>query len=255
MNPPMNPPMTRGTILVAGATGQTGGPFVEQLLAQGHRVRVIVRARHRLPTAVLDHPELTIIEASILDLSDARLREIVAGCDAVVSCLGHVISVRGIFGAPRKLCTEATRRLCEAIESNRPTTPTKFVLMNTVGVSNPSLEEQRTQVDRAVGTCLRGFIPPHSDNEDAAAHLHATVGERNEYIEWCSVRPDSLINAEVSSYDVVESPVTGIFSGRPTSRANVAHFMTRLIGDDAVWARWRYRMPVLMNQQAALVPG
>ena len=226
---------------------------MEQLLAQGNSVRVIVRARHRLPTAVLDHPDLTIIEASILDLSDARLREIVAGCDAIVSCLGHVISVRGIFGAPRKLCTEATRRLCEAIESNRPATPTKFVLMNTVGVSNPSLEERRTLLDRVVVTCLRWFIPPHSDNEDAAAHLHATVGERSQYIEWCSVRPDSLINAAVSSYDVVESPVTGIFSGRPTSRANVAHFMARLIGDDTVWARWRYRMPVIMNEQAALV--
>ncbi|MGB1700501.1 MAG: NAD(P)-dependent oxidoreductase, partial [Nannocystaceae bacterium] len=250
--PTSRPQHQANTILVAGATGQTGGPLVEQLLAQGNSVRVIVRARHRLPTAVLDHPDLTIIEASILDLSDAQLREIVEGCDAIVSCLGHVISVRGIFGAPRKLCTEATRRLCEAIESNRPATPTKFVLMNTVGVSNPALEERRTLLDRTVVTCLRWFIPPHSDNEDAAAHLHATVGERSEYIEWCSVRPDSLINAEVSSYDVVESPVTGIFSGRPTSRANVAHFMTQLIGDDDVWARWRFKMPVIMNEQGAL---
>ena len=125
--------------------------------------------------------------------------------------------------------------------------------MSAVGVSNPSLEERRTLLDRVVVTCLRWFIPPHSDNEDAAAHLHATVGDRSQYIEWCSVRPDSLINAAVSSYDVVESPVTGIFSGRPTSRANVAHFMARLIGDDTVWARWRYRMPVIMNEQAALV--
>ena len=66
------------------------------------------------------------------------------------------------------------------------------------------------------------------------------------------MRPDSLICDDVSSYDVVESPVTGIFSGRPTSRANVAHFMTRLIGDDDVWARWRFKMPVIMNEQAAL---
>ena len=243
------------TILVAGATGKTGGPLVEQLLAQGHTVRAIVRSRHRLPAAVQDHPALVVIEASILDLTDGQLEEIVEGCDAVVSCLGHVLTLRGVFGAPRKLCTEATRRLCDAIESHRPATPTRFVLMNTVGVSNPALSESRTLLDRAVVTCLRWLVPPHSDNEDAAAHLHSHVGERSEFIEWCSVRPDSLICDDVSAYDVVESPVTGLFSGRPTSRANVAHFMTRLIGDDDVWARWRFKMPVIMNEQAALPPA
>ncbi|MBT6490821.1 MAG: NAD(P)H-binding protein, partial [Deltaproteobacteria bacterium] len=58
------------TILVAGATGKTGGPLVEQALAQGHQVRVIVRCRSRLPASVLEHPNLKMIEASILELTD-----------------------------------------------------------------------------------------------------------------------------------------------------------------------------------------
>ena len=33
------------TVLVAGATGNTGRPLVEQSLALGHTVRVIVRSR------------------------------------------------------------------------------------------------------------------------------------------------------------------------------------------------------------------
>ena len=105
------------TVLVAGASGKTGRLLVEQLLALGHTVRVIVRASHRFPKAVLDHPNITVVEASILDLSDEQMAELVKGCDAVVSCLGRVVSFQGIFGEPKKLCSDATRRLCNAIEA------------------------------------------------------------------------------------------------------------------------------------------
>ena len=75
------------------------------------------------------------------------------------------------------------------------------------------------------------------------------MGKENKYLEWCIVRPDSLINADVSQYDIIESPVTGIFSGSPTTRENVAHFMTKLIGDNALWSAWKFKMPVIMNAQ------
>lgn len=235
------------TILVAGATGKTGGPLVQQALAQGHDVRVIVRCRTRLPAAVLEHPKLTILEASILELSDGQLADSVKGCDAVVSCLGHVISFRGIFGAPRKLCTEAAQRLCQAIEANKPASPVRFILMNTVGVANSEQGERRTWSEKGVLTLLRWCIPPHVDNELAAQHLQGTVGSSNDYVQWCSVRPDTLIDDKVSSYDVVASPVTGLFSGRPTTRANVAHFMLQLVDNDDLWGTWKYKMPVIMN--------
>ena len=125
------------TLLIAGATGNTGRPLVEQSLALGHTVRVIVRSRHRLPAAVLAHPNIAVIEASILDLSDQQLSDAAKGGDAVVSCLGHVLSFKGIFGAPRKLCTDATRRLCAAIESNHPTSPAKFIFDEHCGCSEP----------------------------------------------------------------------------------------------------------------------
>ena len=237
------------TILVAGATGNTGRPLVEQLLGLGHTVRVIVRASHRLPTEILKHPNITVLEASILDLADEQMVDFVNGCDAVISCLGHTMSFKGIFGEPKKLCTDAARNLCNAIEANQPTSPTKFILMSTVGVPNPDLREQRTWFERAVLTLLRWLIPPHKDNETALEYLHTAVGRENKYLEWCSVRPDSLINADVSQYDITESPVTGIFSGRPTTRANVAHLMTKLVGDNALWSAWKFKMPVIMNAQ------
>ena len=205
------------TILVVGATGKTGRLVVEQLLAKSHLVRVVVRVSHRLPAEVLENPNTTVIEASVLDLTDQEMAEQVKDCDAVVSCLGHVTDFKGMFGEPKKLCTDATRRLCDAIEKNGA--PIKFVLMNTVGVQNPDLDEKRTWFDRGLLTLLRHTLPPHRDNETASEHLHRNVGKENRHIEWCSVRPDSLIDAELSPYDINESPTTASSpAARPRDR-------------------------------------
>ena len=32
------------------------------------------------------------------------------------------------------------------------------------------------------------------------------MGRNNKHIEWCIVRPDTLINADVLPYDIKESP-------------------------------------------------
>lgn len=126
------------TILVAGATGMTGRCLVEQLLAKGHEVRAVVRSMDSISEGVGNHPNVTFIEASLLDMTDEEMAEQVKGCDAIVSCLGHNISFKGMYGAPRQLCTEATRRLCMGVERNRPENPVKFVLMNTVHPENCS---------------------------------------------------------------------------------------------------------------------
>lgn len=236
------------TILVVGASGMTGSSLVAQLLEGGHKVRVIVRSPQKFSSEILNNSNLSIIEAAILDLSDKQLQEQVKDCNAVVSCLGHVMDFKGIFGTPRKLCTDATRRLCNAIERNSPSEPMKFVLMNSVGVENPDCDQTRTLFDRVVLGLLHYTLPPHRDNETAAEYLRKEIGENNNLIEWCSVRPDTLINAEISPYEITQSPVTGIFSGRPTSRANVAHFMIALIESATLWSEWKFRMPVIMNE-------
>ena len=234
-------------VLVVGATGMTGRRLVEQLLGKSYKVRIIVRSTHKLPTDILGNPNTTTIEASVLDLTDEEVMEHVKDCDAVVSCLGHVMNFKGIFGEPKKLCTDATRNLCNSLEKYSLPKPTKFILMNTVGVQNPDLEEKRNWFERGLLTLLHHTLPPHRDNETAAEYLHKTVGKENKSIEWCCVRPDSLINAEVSPYDITESPTTGIINGRPTARSNVAHFMTDLIENEELWRTWKFRMPVIMN--------
>ena len=157
------------------------------------------------------------------------------------------MDLKGMFGEPKKLCTDATRRLCAAIENNGSPTPTRFILMNTVGVQNPDLNEKRTWFERGLLTLLRTTMPPHRDNETAPEHLHRSVGRENKHIERCSVRPDSLIDAELSPYDINASPTTGILTGCPTARSNVAHFMTELIENSELWKKWKFRIPVVMN--------
>ena len=234
-------------ILVVGATGMTGRRLVEQLLGKNYKVRIIVRSSHKLPADIVENPNTISIEASVLDLNDEEVMEHVKDCDAVVSCLGHVMNFKGIFGEPKKLCTDATRNLCNSLEKHSLPKPTKFILMNTVGVQNPDLEEKRNWFERGLLTLLHHTLPPHRDNETAAEYLHKIVGKENKSIEWCCVRPDSLINAEVSPYDISESPTTGILSGHPTARSNVAHFMTDLIENEELWNTWKFRMPVIMN--------
>lgn len=227
----------------------TGKALVARLLAKDHAVRVVVRSPQKFSAAILENPNITVVSANILDLEAEALSEQVKGCDAVVSCLGHTVDVKGMFGQPRRLCTEAVSRLCGAIEQDEPTTPVKFILMNTVGVKNSDLNEQRSLMDRGVLTVLHHALPPHRDNETAAEHLFLNVGKNSAHIEWCVVRPDSLIDDQVSAYEITESPTTGIFTGRPTSRENVAHFMIDLISNEEVWNEWRFRAPVIMNAQ------
>lgn len=236
------------TLLVVGATGMTGMPLVEQLLANNHQVRIIVRSTEKFSANVLAHKNLMIFEHSVLDINEHNMATYVQGCDAVVSCLGHVLSFNGMFGEPKRLCTDALQRLCAAIEANREAQSTKVILMNTVGVKNSESDVPRSGYERALLGLLSFSIPPQRDNETAAAFLQQKVGKNNQYLEWSIVRPDTLINADLSLYDVQAAPTTGIFSGRPTTRANVAHFMVQLIEDDELWQQWKFNMPVIMNR-------
>ena len=69
------------------------------------------------------------------------MNEHINDCQAIVSCLGHNLTWKGIYGQPRKLVTDATRKLCDAIKANNPKQPVKFILMNTTGNSNRDLNE------------------------------------------------------------------------------------------------------------------
>lgn len=238
------------TVLVVGASGATGSQLVEQLLIEKHSVKVIVRSPEKLPESWTTNDDLQIISASLLELSDTEMISIVSNCDAVASCLGHNLTLKGIYGQPRKLVTDAMRRLCDSIKSNNPKNPIKFILMNTTGNRNRDLNEPISFAQKCVIGLLRLLLPPHVDNEKAADYLRTQIGKNNNAIEWVAVRPDGLINEEeVTDYEIHTSPTrSAIFSAGKVSRINVAHFMASLITDNNLWRKWKGQMPVVYSK-------
>lgn len=105
------------TTLVVGASGATGCLLVEQLLERGQRGKVVVRSMDGLSKKIMSHKNLSIIHASILDLSDTEMTQHVKRlrCSGIMSRPN--LAFKGVFGSPRRLMTEATRRLCKAKQS------------------------------------------------------------------------------------------------------------------------------------------
>lgn len=240
------------TVLVVGASGATGSKLVEQLLIVAQKVKVIVRSPEKLPESWKNNPNIQIISASILDLKESELIEYTKGCDVVISCLGHNLTFKGIYGQPLKLVTDATSRLCDAIKFNNSKNPVKFILMNTTGNRNRDINESISFAQKLVIGLLRLILPPHVDNEKAADYLRTQIGQNNNFVEWVVVRPDGLINNdEVSDYEIYPSPIrSAIFNSGQTSRINVGHFMTSLVINENLWQKWKGQMPVIYNKSS-----
>lgn len=238
------------TVLVLGASGATGRHLVNQLLLKENKVKIIVRSKGNLPESWKENNSLEIITASILELSDKEMMNYTTECDAIASCLGHNLTLKGIYGQPRKLVTDATKRLCNAIKSLQPKRPVKYVLMNTSGNSNRDLNEPISFAQKCVIGLLRLLLPPHADNEQAADYLRTQIGQNDRHIEWVAVRPDDLINEdEVTEYETYPSPIrSAIFNAGKISRINVGHFMSKLINDNNLWNKWKGQMPVIYSR-------
>jgi len=235
-------------VLVVGASGATGKLLVQQLLQQEINVVAIVRATSTL--TIDTQPNLDLISANISDMPEDDLATCLEGCDAVLSCLGHNLTFKGIFGKPRLLVTNTIEKISRVLESINADKKVKIVLMNTTGNSNRDIPEQPPLSQRCVISLLRLLLPPHIDNEKAADFLRLHVGQTHKNIEWVAVRPDGLTDeGSVTEYDIYPSPTRNpIFDAGQTSRINVANFMTNLVINLELWDTWKGKMPVIYNQ-------
>lgn len=242
----------QSTILVLGGTGRTGRRVLSQFLARGVKVRAIVRSADRLPAEITSHPGLQVTEADLLGLSDEALQRHIEGCQAVVSCLGHTVSFRGAYGSPRDLVAQAVRRIARAAKALRASPPLRLVLMSSVSVNAPSgADGRRGSFERAVVWAMRAAMPPARDNQRAADFLCYEVGPAHPHLEWVIVRPDTLIEGEVSPYAVHHGRVASLLHPDDSTMSNVAHFMCELACEPRPWEEWKGRLPVIVD----LPPG
>ena len=237
-------------VLILGATGRTGSRVLTQLLARGVPVRAIVRSADRLPAGAVGNPLLDVVEADLLELPPEAFAGYLAGCDTVISCLGHTISVRGILGPPHQLVTRAVRLVRAAVATMQPATPVRLILMSSVSVNQPGhADVRRGGGERAYMWGMRALVPPARDNQRAADLLVREVGPADANLEWVIVRPDTLTEGAVAEYRVHDAPVASLFKPDHSRMSGVAHFMCELATDDATWQRWRSRMPVVVDAQ------
>lgn len=83
-----------------------------------------------------DFNRLHLTEASLLDLNQDDIKNLVEGTDAVITCLEHNPTFRGLWGEPRRLVTHATKKITKAIQECSPTT--RYIYMGTAAVANPN---------------------------------------------------------------------------------------------------------------------
>jgi len=252
--PHKNIRISKMTMLVLGASGKTGRLVVSQLLKEKQVVRVIVRSEKKfyesLPESVIQDNNLMITEASLLELPSVLLNDLIKDCHAVISCLGHNLTIKGMYGQPRRLVTESVKQLCQLINSDTPASkPIKFILMNTTGNQNKHMGEKISKSEEIVMILLRLLVPPHLDNEKASQYLQDNFIKGQSRIEWVIVRPDSLTDERlVTNYEIHDKPIrSAIFDAGITSRINVANFISTLASNEQVFNQWKYKMPVIYN--------
>jgi len=233
-------------VLVLGATGQTGYHVVKQFLENSIQVKAIVRNAEKFKDNQNDK-NLKLFTENILDIEDKRLKEILADVDVVISCLGHNISLKGIFGKPHYLVTEAIKKI---IDNSNDKHPKKIILMNTTACLNTKQKEKFTFGESIIMGIMRSLLPPQRDNERALKYLEEKLNGEDVF-EWIAVRPDTLITQDqVTDYEIFESPQRSpIFNAGKTSRINVAHFIMKLVSNEELWNEWMYKMPVIYNKE------
>jgi putative NADH-flavin reductase len=235
-------------VLVLGATGATGRLVVQQLICRNIETKIVVRDINKVSKGFKNDKLLECFVGSISEFEPSKYLDLINDCDAVISCLGHNISFKGLFGKPRLLVTNSIRNICEAIKENKKDR-VKVILMNTTACRNRNINEKYSLKDKMVLSFLSFALPPQKDNVEAANYLSNTIGEDNSRIEWTAVRPDTLINEEKETeYEILDSPKQSpVFNPGKTSRINVSHFMVELLFNEELWKKWRFKMPVIYN--------
>ncbi len=241
-------------VLVLGATGATGRHVVKTLLQQQHQVIALVRHTDTLNRLNVEfNDQLRQIKGTALSLSDNQLSELIVEVDGVISCLGHNLTLKGLYSAPRMMVRDSIKRVVKLASVQR-NTPLKVVLMNSSGVRNKDQHEPISIPQHFVLALLRILLPPHRDNEQAANYLRtlktSNTGSIKSKIQWVVVRPDTLIDEDkVSEYSLYPTPIrSAIFNSGKVSRINVAAVICTLLTDSTLWETWKGKMPLIYNK-------
>jgi uncharacterized protein YbjT (DUF2867 family) len=163
------------TVLVAGATGQTGQHIVRQLQQAGYRVHALVRDPAKARTLL--GPEVTYLQGDVKD--PATLGAALSGVDAVISSIG----ARGKEGPdrPEMIDYQGVRNLVDAAKAAKVR---QFVMVSSRGTTQPD-----HPLNRMFGNVLAWKLK----GED---YLRASG------LAYTVVRPGGLLNETAGKSDI-----------------------------------------------------
>jgi putative NADH-flavin reductase len=193
-------------LAVLGATGKTGGHAMQIALAAGHAVRALARDPAKLAS---EHSALTIVKGDATNSEDVK--QLVAGCDAVVSCLGPPDLKK------TTLRQDAARAIVAAMQA---TGVKRIVWLSALGVGDSLPQMRKTSFLAA-----RVFVPLVVKR----TYVDALAAEdilRASGLDFVLCRPPELRDKPPTG-TIVEVPADQKLPRMRCSRADVASWMVK----------------------------
>ena len=197
-------------VAVLGSTGSTGFLVVDVLLSRGHEVVAVSRSPMRDPASQVR------LTSYVGDLSNvAFLRGAIAGCDAVISCLGQSRASKSLFArrtSPPDILCRVARATIAAIGEG----PQHFIYMSAFGVG---ADRHRHALLFRVILRLSSIHAAYLDHAEAEASITASA------TRWTIIRPPGLSDADEVTPLIDKSDQWSSFE--TVSKRSVATFMVQ----------------------------
>jgi putative NADH-flavin reductase len=207
-------------LTIFGGTGRTGQLLVQQALAAGHEITLLVRDPSK---AAAQSPKLHVLVGSIHNAAD--IEQAISGAEAVISVLGP---------SSNKPLFEISAAMAQVIALMGRNGPRRLIV--SIGAGVRDAQDTPPPADRIMGV----FVKTLSANvyEDM---LRVNNQVRASALSWTIVRVPRLVDGPYTGK--VRAGFVGKGVGMSISRADLAGFMLHQL-DDATYLR---QAPAISN--------
>ncbi|MBE7550345.1 MAG: SDR family oxidoreductase [Anaerolineales bacterium] len=195
-------------VLIFGSTGSIGRQLVEQALAQGHTVTAFARNPAKLD---IKHPKLKVVQGDVLDYTSVE--RAVPGHEAVLSALGTPALTKNTVRS------EGTRNIIQAME--------KAGMRRLICLSSIGIGDSRDMLPFHYKYILVPFLL----RQGFAEHELEEEWVKQSQTDWTIVRPGAFTNDGRAGTYQHGGTVNGQTIKAKISRADVADFMLKQLGD------------------------
>ena len=197
---------TTKTVAIFGATGRAGKHLVQQALERSYCVRALARDPGKL---AMQNEHLLVIQGSLSDT--ARVEQVVAGADAVLSVLGPTSN------EPTFEISQGTTTIIKAMKQRGVK---RLIISAGAGVGDPG--DAPKLFNKLISVALKATA--RNVYEDM---LKTVALARESGLEWTVVRVPRLTDAPPTGH--VRVGMVGKGTGANLSRADMAEFMLKQV--------------------------